>query len=385
MKHHVKLKSNLMIAFASLALSTAALHAQSRMYGVNYGTIDNLVSVTTTHPASGETDVVAAVANSKGALEVVAWQDPNIDIFTKFLPLVLLGHDSVPDSAISSVAITGLDADRAVTADVDNSGAVSINTWEIAKTGVSLQNGTTTAPDTATAVSIARLSTNEVVLAIRTVGGDLTVESWNISSSGVPTLESSAFAGESSLVAVAATSSSQVVAATRDSAGNQKVIVWAVEKGIVTRKGDDTAGPVEQLSIGAWFGNNRAVTAAVDSSGVVETINWAVSASGSITRSSSAKGAAASQIAATLGSGAPFTAAIGSKGDLDVEQWNGPGVVKPGSNNSTLGISSVAVALEHEGEIGTNLATFFVTASRGSKYHDLKIDIWSVEGPSVLQ
>jgi hypothetical protein len=382
MKRKVNSKSTLMIAFASLVLSTAIVNAQTPLYGTNpagASSIGSLSVATTLAPTNGRSaNVVAAFANSAGDLEVMAWHDTKTS-------LALLGSASVAGPAVNSVAVTGLDANRAVTADVDSTGTLSINTWEIALTseGVSLQNGTSTVPNSATAVSITRLSSTEVVTAVRNFSGDLTVEVWNISEKGLPSLDSSASGGEVSEVAVAATNSSQVVVATRDSAGKLKVIVWAVEGGVVTRMDDYTAGAIEQLSIGASFGTENAFTATVNGSGDLEIIYWVVSPSGFITRSTTAKGGSASQVAASwLSINTPISAVCGGSSDLDVEAWGSSS--KESSYNTNLGITAVAVASEGEAVVGTRWVGYFATAARGSKYQDLKIKVWSIGGPSTF-
>lgn len=382
MKRKANFKSTLMIGFASLVVSTAMLNAQTPLYGTNPAGASDIRSLSvaaTLAPTNGRAaNVVAAFANSAGDLEVMAWHDTKT-------ALDLLGSASVAGPAVNSVSVTGLDANRAVTADVDSAGTLSINTWEIALTseGVTLQNGNSTGPNTATAVSIARLSSAEVVAAIRNFSGGLTVQVWNISESGLPTLGSSASGGAVSQVAVAATNSSQVVVATRDSADNLKVIVFAIEGGVVTRMGDYTAGAIEQLSIGASFGTENAFTATVNSSGDLEIIYFAVSTSGSITRTTTAHGGSASLVAASwLSSNTPISAVCGGSSDLDVEAWGSSS--KESSYNTTTGINAVAVASEGEAVVGTNWVGYFATAARGEKYQDLKIKLWSIVGPSTF-
>ena len=222
------------IAVASLVLATATVRAETPTY--LYGTSSktgSMASVATTTPTTSAPRaayVVAAETNTSGALEVVAWQDTTIS-------LVNIGSANVANGlAIQSVAASGLDANRVVTADVDSTGALSIDTWVIGgAAGVVQQNGYSTGPGVADTivdadVSITTVSSTLVVTAFNDSSGNVVIQAWTISSGGLPTpLSDVGHNGPATQVAIATINSGQVITAAGTGNNSLKITVWTVD------------------------------------------------------------------------------------------------------------------------------------------------------------
>ena len=73
--------------------------------------------------------MVAAETNTSNDLEVIAWQDTTTKLVKTGTPGVVQGP------GLFSVAMPGLDSSRVVTADIDFSGTLSINTWTVGPAG----------------------------------------------------------------------------------------------------------------------------------------------------------------------------------------------------------------------------------------------------------
>jgi hypothetical protein len=110
--------------------------------------------------------VVVAEANDNKDLAVLAWQDTTSSLAP------ISGHGIAQHQGVVSVAVTGLDVSRVVTADINQEGVLSIHTWKVGPGGVVAQLGYRTAPATAAQdVAMAAVSSNEVVTAYETTGG----------------------------------------------------------------------------------------------------------------------------------------------------------------------------------------------------------------------
>ena len=92
----------------------------------------------------------------------------------------------------ASVAATGLDPSRVVTADFDAAGVLHIDTWTVSNTGVVKQNGASTSPNafvtnSPSVVEITTVSSTEVVVAFQNSNSFLEVQAWTIAADGLPT------------------------------------------------------------------------------------------------------------------------------------------------------------------------------------------------------
>ena len=114
---------------AGFALASGAVRAQAplHLYDASTDAYGEATAVATTTPSLTDprsSYVVAAIPYANGDLEIKAWQD------TK-LKLVEIGHYHAGGNPISAVAAVGLDSSHVVTADVDQTGIFSLNTWTL--------------------------------------------------------------------------------------------------------------------------------------------------------------------------------------------------------------------------------------------------------------
>jgi len=345
-----------------ITVATASAASLSPLYSATAGSVKQ-VSIAYLQ----QTWVVTAVENSKGNLQVMAWNDSGS---------ALVKTGSAAGGAINKIAVTGLDSSRVVTADVNPAtGNMEISVWKVSFPGgsVAQQGSTISICCTATSVSIARIDATHVATAA-TLVGTLFVNVFKVSSTGTITTDGVASAGAVSQTAIVGLTSTQVVTATRNASNKLEVIAWGVGGGIVTQQGSaTTSGTIKHLAITSIF-TNQATTAMVNSGGNLELINWGISTTGTVTRQVSATAGAASQIALCQQPILPFTAIVDGSGDLAVEAWtSGTKTLKESATyDSTSAVTLVAVAPDFDSDIGME---GFVTAARGSD-SNLELEVW---------
>ena len=298
-------------AVASLVLgSTAVVWASppQLMYGTSTSALESgPIAVTTTVPAAY---VVAAEANASNDLEVIAWHDTGVALAQAGTPSVLEGPGLV------SVGITGLDSSHVVTADIDVTGTLSINTWLIGGTAgvLPLKGNSTPANTVYHNVAITTLSPTEVVTAYQLLSGSggssLAVEEWTIAADGSPTpegtiaflpLAAAAAVADIDEVSIATVNSKEVVTAANDTKDDLLVATWAVDSAGVQYQDSvpplaNTAGRgAENLGIGAgsifrlqdhfpYLETIQSAFTPVLYGGQVAVIYWGISATGGLTQ-----------------------------------------------------------------------------------------------------
>jgi len=200
--------------------------------------------------------VVVAEANVDQDLEVLAWQDTTSSLEK------LSRHGIAEDEGVVSVAVTGLDANRVVTADINKAGVLSIQTWNVGTGGVVSQRVYRTAAATASQdVSIATVSSSEVVTAYETTEGSLVVEAWTIGEGGLTAPMAVVGKGPNAFEAsIAAIGPGQVVTAAGDSKQGLWVNTWEIDSDGV--KPLDQVETQNALSLGC-YGAPRPQTVAV--------------------------------------------------------------------------------------------------------------------------
>lgn len=373
---------------AALVLTTGAVRAQDLfpLYGASAGAVSDVAVATTVPPASGRaSDVAAAVVNASGELEVIAWQDTTSK-------LVRLGSASVP-GLTSSVAITGLDASRVVTASYSGNFTVAVNTWKIggSDAGLTRQGGNSQEPAfIGGSIGIARLSATRVAVSfVDPSSSDLFVYAYDISASGVPSqIAAQAVPGVAAsgigLLGITPVSADLVMTAIRDLSGNLKVITWQVTGGAVNVMDSYTAGAVSKVAIGAEFGSGSVMSTCENGSGDLENIYWNISSSGHITRDQTVTGGHVAYTAAVWSQGGlRVTAVRGEPGsDLDLERWQDPFLESNGeigSFNSSSTITMLSLASEGVGPVTDDeQENYFVTAAR-STAGDLQVEVFETE------
>ena len=373
---------------AALALAAGAARAQNLfpLYGASAGAVSDVAVATTVPPATGRaSDVAAAVVNGSGELEVIAWQDTTSK-------LVHLGSASFP-GATGSVAITGLDASRVVTASYSGDFTVAVNTWKLGGTdaGVVRQGSETQQPAyIGGSIGIARLSSTRVAVSfVDPSSADLFVYAYDISASGVPTyLAAWGVSGVADsgigLLGITPVSSDLVMTAIRDLSGNLKVMTWKVTGSSVLPMHTYTAGAVSKVAIGGRFGGGSVMTACANGSGDLENIYWNVSPSGNITRAQTVTAGHVAYTAAVWSQGGlRVTAVRGEPGsDLDLERWQDPFLKSNGEIGgfaSSSTISMVSLASEGVGPVvDYENENYFVTGAR-SMAGDLEVEVYKTE------
>jgi hypothetical protein len=404
------------LAVASLVIATATVRAAETptyLYGTSTKTAGP-VSVAATTPTSSDPRsayVVAAESAKGGALEMIAWQDTTTS-------LVEIGSASVANGlAVKSVAATGLDATRVVTADVDATGALSINTWVIGGTaGIVQQDGYNTGPSTTTAVSIATVSSTEVVTAAEDFSGNLVVQAWTISSGGLPTpIGAVGSNGLANQVAIATIDSGQVITAVATPGSNALTITtWAVDSSGVTYQNEYAIPKAaikplpDHVAVAAGSQNvfeevngfpslvtvRSAFVPIIDNAGNVEVWNLDIAANGSVSLFSKVKSPMQDffEVAACM---LPTNVPISVLGDVYSNVhvgWYGQGAddIYNAIKGNTNGITSIGAAsagsdykvylLDYDAYFVTGVLTYTGSAANGN----LEIRKWSYPVAATL-
>jgi hypothetical protein len=378
----------LKIVPAALVLVTGAVRAQNLfpLYGSSAGAVSDVAVATTAPPPGGRaSDVAAAVVNGSGELELIAWQDTTSK-------LEHLGSASAAGST-SSVAITGLDSSRVVTASYSGNFTVAVNTWKLggSDAGVVRQGSETQQPAfIGGSIGIARLSSTRVAVSfVDPSSANLFVYAYDISASGAPTyLAAWGVSGIADsglgLLGITPVSSDLVMTAIRDLSGNLKVTTFKVTGSSVLPVDTYTAGPVSKVAIGAAFGTGSVMTACVDGGGDLEDIYWSVSAAGHITRDQTVTAGHVADTAAVWSqNGLRVTAVRGEPGGyLALERWQDPFLSSNGEIgefDSTSPVTMVSLAAEGVGPVKDfEQENYFVTAAR-STAGDLEVEVFKTE------
>ncbi len=367
--------ASLLLAGAAVgwALPPTLLYSAPNTSAYFNGTIG--IATTVPPPHGRAAYVVAAEANTSNDLEVIAFQDTH-DAATGLVPA---GTPGVVDGpGLFSVAITGLDSSRVVTADIDYSGTLSINTWTVGTGGVVKQNGRSTGVNFAYQnVAITTLSPTEVVIAYQQLdasggGGSLAVEAWTIGADGLPTAEQLIGSGPPVVgVSIATVNPNQVVTAANDDNHTLWVYTWGVDSAGVhyqdhveqTNTVDRSAvalgiGAGTAFRFGSLFGHAlfppelvQVAFTPIIYEGSVEVIDWRISTAGVLTQTNTPVSSASAinyEIAGCmLPGGIRMTAYGNDDGELNVGLYGSgaPYVDSVTPDYPLDGITSIAATL----------------------------------------
>jgi hypothetical protein len=345
------------------------------------GGFSTAIGVAATVPA---TYVVVAEANTVNALEVIAWQNTTSALVQVGIPQVV---DTAGISAIYGVAITGLDSTRVVTADIDNTGNLSINTWTVGPAGVAHQNVNGTGPGVAYQnVAITSLSSTQVVTAYQQADQTLAVEAWTIGTDGYPTPEGQIATGDPAIqVSIAAVNANQVVTAindTKDLANVLQVATWGVDSAGVQplhhkMTGYQVTADGESVGVGAgskfrlqdhfpYLEQIQSAVTPIIFDDNVEVVDWGISESGELTQTNKPVSTATFNDVAVAGLMLPQNAPITAYGNNDGSVYVGGAPVWPVVNNAVgNGIDSIAMTTSGTGKLSffSNFYdAYFVTA-----------------------
>ncbi len=233
----------------------------------------------------------------------------------------------------------------------------------------------------ASEVAIARARSNLAVTAARDAGGNLKLQTWEVSSKGELTNKGDASAGAISEVALGQPGfSSDVVTAVRDGSGNLKLIAWDIlPTGGIVRQGDASAGTASKIAMTRTpdFGIG-VITALRDGSGDLKLIAWERTATGQFIRKDDAVGGPVSQVAITAIHD-PFPGVVAAyrdaAGDLGIKVFQ----VKQGLQLVTRGTAGAgAISLVAATTVQVSASKqYIVTAVRDSG-GELKLITWDV-------
>jgi hypothetical protein len=348
--------------FLGLVMAATAAGSLTPQYSNSAGAV-SAVSIAQLAPL----EVVTAVRNGSGDLEVIVWQDTGTAI---------VQASNATAGAIKKVAIAPVSANQVVTAVANSTGNLELILWKVDSSGKITKQYGTTYTLTVTRVSIIGLAVGSFATATRNSSGDLDVEVWTAGASSF-SLTAGSSGGAVSEVAIAALQyasviGSQFVTAVRNSGGDLEVINWIVGSGTLTQGGHATLGAIKHLSvvaIGTLATHTVYATAVINGSGDLEDIEWSVLGN-SVKELGSGTAGAASGVAICQGFPWAITAVRNGSGDLSVQQWDDK--TKPFSEaakyNTTSPVTAIAVA--PDAFIGS-----MVTAVRNSS-GDLEVTAW---------
>ena len=348
--------------FLGLLMAANAAGSLTPLYSSPAGAV-SAVSIAQLQPL----EVVTAVRNGSGDLEVIVWKDEGTAI---------VQASSATAGAIKEVAIAAVSSNQVVTAVANSTGNLELILWKVDSSGKITKQYGTTYTLTVTRVSIVGLAVGAFATATRNSSGDLDVEVWKAGASSFSLLAGSS-GGAVSEVAIAALYyaspiGSQFVTAVRNGSGDLEVINWTVGPTTLTRGGHATLGSIEHLSIvaiGTLATHTVYATAVINGSGDLEYIEWSVLGN-SVKELGSGTAGAASGVAVCQGFPWAITAIRNGSGDMSVEQWDD--ATKPfseaGKYNTASPVSAIAVA--PDAFIGS-----MITAARSST-GDLEVTVW---------
>jgi hypothetical protein len=359
---------------AGFALASGAVRAEAPqyLYGAYTDAYGLATAVATTTPSSTDprsSYVVAAIPYATGELEIKAWQDTTGE-------LLEIGHYHAGGNPIAAVAAVGLDPSHVVTADVDQTGIFSLNTWTLGGTAViTALNGydspaNTAAPNTSS-VGITALSETQVVTASQDNLQNLILQAWTVGDTSARPVKLGPKTNGGSVLqlSIAALDSQTVITATTNDSDDLVITTWGVSSAGVQMQDQYVqptlvAGGNPDVSIAAGTVNHflaifpyvtssrTAVTPIVNTGDVLEVLYWTISSSGKISAPTVKVGTLDTQARVTaacmLESDVPMSVNNGQDGagwDVDVG-WFG---VTGGSADKVVhglgsGISNVAAA-----------------------------------------
>jgi hypothetical protein len=384
---------------AGFALASGAVRAQAPhyLYDASTDAYGEATAVATTTPSLTDprsSYVVAAIPYANGDLEIKAWQD------TK-LKLVEIGHYHAGGNPISAVAAVGLDSSHVVTADVDQTGIFSLNTWTLGgSVPIIALNGYDSPANTAapSSVGVTALGATQVVTASQDNLQNLILQAWTVGDTSAQPVKvgTEANGGPVLQLSIAALDSQTVITATTNENDDLVITTWGVSSAGVQMQDQyleptQVSGTTPDVSIAAgsvtyylarfpYVTTSRtAVTPIVNTSDVLEVFYWTISSAGKISKSGVKVGSLSTQARVTaacmLPANVPMSVNNGQDGygwDVDVGWFGVTGesthnVVKNVSTDLGSGISNVAAATAGDDFNVLNpyseVSAYFITAA----------------------
>jgi hypothetical protein len=350
---------------AGFALASGAVRAQApqHLYDAYTDAYGGATAVATTTPSSTDPRsnyVVAAVPYASGDLEIKAWHDTTTE-------LVEIGHYHAGGNPISAVAAVGLDSSHVVTADVDQTGIFSLNTWTLGGTAViTALNGydspANTAGPNASSVGLAALSPTQVVTASQDNLQNLILQAWTVGDTSAQPVK---FGPETNgklvdQLSIAVLDSQTVITATTNENGYLVITTWGVSSAGVQMQDQyvqrtEVTGGTPDVSIAAgtvthyvaifpYVTSSREAVTPIVAGSVNEVLYWTISSSGKISKPTVKVGSLDTQARVTaacmLPANVPMSVNNGQDGagwDVDVGWF---GVTGESTDNVVSGLGS---------------------------------------------
>jgi hypothetical protein len=290
-------------------LVTATAFAQEALYGYTTTSLVVAPVVATTAPPTGSYRAQYVVSMSQirpnGAVELRAFSDSTT-------ALTRIGDVILDEEPINAYALATLDANRVVSAYVDNNGTLYVAVWVVGPADFYMQ-GQGSAPSSGflgiipgfaapVGVSITALSPTEVATAATDPSGNLRVQTWGISSTGAVTPpqdpQDTAIGGPIAYPYIVAINANQVVTVDDTNLASdgvitanstREVIAWQVNSdGAITRQGSLSVpenGYTSGLAVGPLGGflggGYSVITGSIDqATDELEVNEWSISQTG---------------------------------------------------------------------------------------------------------
>lgn len=240
-------------------------------------------------------DVVTAFRNGDDNLELISWNVTGAGVIDRL--------DEATTVEASKVAIASLPSGSGVVTAIRNAdGNLRLTAWEVAGNGTITRRGSLIA-EAITDVAIATFTFpfEGVVTASHLATGQLMVTTWELTPELGFDRVDDAFGVQVTGVALAPVAiesgNQRIVTAVRTSGGNLRLEAWQVSAGgLITAQGSASGGAIDEVAI-AGHGQYHALTAVTDGDGDLKLIAWELSNAGVFEREGEHRGGEATSIA----------------------------------------------------------------------------------------
>jgi hypothetical protein len=228
--------------------------------------------------AFNDTEILTAVQNASGNLELIGWLSPPAQTV-----VTRLADSGSQAGAISEVALALVER-TAITAVRSGSNNLLMILWDVPPGLGSITRiwDSGTSAGEASNIAIAVVGANIVVTAVRNGSGNLELISWQFETDGTLSRlhDSGSQAGAVSWVTITIIDASNLITAVRNGSGNLELIGWGVaSNGAIMRWADSgsQAGAVTEIALTPIPGTNPTsdvLTSVVDGAGNLKLIAW---------------------------------------------------------------------------------------------------------------
>jgi hypothetical protein len=251
--------------------------------------------------------VLAAMIRPDNALELRVWHVDSNGKLTR-------EGEAFGLDPVQTVEVAAIGAKQVVTAVTDSGGRLNVAAWQITSSGDIVLEGSVT--DVAvTQATVASVGNGEVLVGARISVGDLLMESWSVTPGGAVTFLHHLTAGGIGGVDISG-GAGYAFTGLRNASGKIEVIYWNLDaSGNIIRQMSASSESVKTVAISAN------VTVAEDSSGNLTTGTWD-NIDTFEQDATASHGKATLVSIAPISSGQVATASRNSAGDLEVDVWS---------------------------------------------------------------